>query len=162
MYKKRKNNWRRCYKKLRRSLKIFKILVKRERFQTVKVPVPRDVVPPRYNLGDDWKTFLKNFKEAVECNGWSDKYTCRRLKLALSSKARELADYAADIPDKISYENLIDKLSMVFREEFQEGKAEAEFKKCTKQPGQEFKDFYHRLCKLFRKWKPEAGGREKS
>ena len=127
-------------------------------FSTSQGARPREVIPPKYNLGDDWKTFMKNFKEAAECNGWSDKYSCQRLKLALSSKARELSDYASEIPDKISYEDLIDKLSMVFREEFQEGKAEADFKKCTKLAGQEFKDFYHRLCKLFRKWKPEASG----
>ena len=55
-------------------------------------------------------------------NGQSS-HACLRLKLALSSEARELVEDVEDLPEDVSLVTLATELGKVFREEFQEGKS---------------------------------------
>ena len=115
----------------------------------------RNEVPvPRYDLKANWKTYMNNFCELMEVNEWTESHACLRLKLALSTEARELVEDVEDLPADVSLVTLATELGKVFREEFQEGKAKNLFLERTKQSDESFKKFYLELCKLYRKAYP--------
>ena len=115
----------------------------------------REVPVPQYNLKANWKTYMNKFLELMEVNEWDEHHACLRLRLALSTEARELVEDVEDIPEDVSLVTLATELGKVFREEFQEGKAKNLFLERTKQPEESFKKFYLDLCKLYRKVYPQ-------
>ena len=114
-----------------------------------------EIPVPQYDLKADWKTYMHKFFELMEVNEWSESHACLRLKLALSTEARELVENVEDLPEDVSLITLAAELDKVFREEFQEGKAKNLFLERTKQPNESFKKFYLELCKLYRKAYPD-------
>ena len=82
-----------------------------------------EVPVPTYHLKANWKTYINNFLELMEVNDWTESHACLRLKLVLSSDARELAEDMEDLPEDVSLVTLATELGKVFREEFQEGKS---------------------------------------
>ena len=114
-----------------------------------------EVPVPQYDLKANWKTYMHKFLELMEVNEWTEHHACLRLKLALSTEARELVENVEDLPEDVSLISLAAELDKVFREEFQEGKAKNHFLERTKQPDESFKKFYLELCKLYRKAYPD-------
>ena len=114
-----------------------------------------EVPAPQYDLKANWKTYMNKFFDLMEVNEWTESHACLRLKLALSTEARELVEDVEDLPEDVSLVTLAAELGKVFREEFQEGKAKNLFLERTKQPDESFKKFYLELCKLFRKAYPD-------
>ena len=114
-----------------------------------------EVPVPLYDLKANWKTYMHKFFELMEVNEWTESHACLRLKLALSTEARELVENVEDLPEDVSLISLAAELDKVFREEFQEGKAKNLFLERTKQPNESFKKFYLELCKLYRKAYPD-------
>ena len=114
-----------------------------------------EVPVPQYDLKANWKTYMNKFLELMEVNEWDEHHACLRLKLALSTEARELVEDVEDIPEDVSLVTLAIELGKVFREEFQEGKAKNLFLERIKQPAESFKKFYLDLCKLYRQAYPK-------